>query len=101
MSYSEYPDAFLGLPRPPGPPAADKPEPPEDLWDRLAEAEAQVLQRREPQRPPGSFTTAEYAKRQGISVRWARERLGALRDAGKIELRGTGNAKYWVLIDGH
>lgn len=69
-----------------------KPEPPADLWERLAELQSP------PPRPANSFTSKEYRERFHVGATIAKDRIAKLIEAGKVERRRTGNATYYVLL---
>jgi hypothetical protein len=72
-----------------------KPEPPEDMWERLDDVIKESLL----VRPPGGFTTVEYADRQGISRHIAIERLQKLADRKLLNKLKSGRTVYWQLIE--
>jgi hypothetical protein len=74
-----------------------KPEPPDDLWEKLARAEEEL--RKGPSRPPVTFTSAEYAAKMGISHQDACKRLSRLRAVGKVRLHGASAHSYWSLAE--
>jgi len=49
-------------------------------------------------KPKGSFTTVQYAKSRGISVRTAQSWFKALVDAGKAVRHGQGNRVFYTLV---
>lgn len=76
-----------------------KPEPPEDMWQRL---EALLVHTYPTQRPEGGFTVAEYATRFQISNRTAFDRLNKLVTLGLIDKFGTTQGKikaYYKIKD--
>jgi Fic family protein len=72
-----------------------KPEPPDDLWDKLDAAYEAA--KKEPDRPCGSFTTPEYAKRHGLSNSAASVRILRLIEIGAVQRHGSGNRTYYTL----
>jgi hypothetical protein len=78
----------------PAPREADrtvKPEPPDDLWDKIdALAVKQVAVR-----PPNCVTSVEYAKRKGLRTGQAYRILNELVEAG--EMRRLGNRFYQLV----
>ena len=56
-----------------------QPEPPTDLWDKLAELENLAVEL-----PPDALTSGEFATRYQVSPRWARERLLKMLQEGKV-----------------
>lgn len=75
-----------------------KPEPPEDLWDRLAELEGAPVPA---EMPPGYFTAKEYAQKHGIAVASASARLIKMVQDGKLGrklFKGITNNQYGYYI---
>jgi hypothetical protein len=62
-------------------------------WEDLDTAIGQFQQHRLEARPPGTFTTVEYAERHRKSLRNARHALRRLLRVGVIEVAGT----LWVI----
>lgn len=71
-----------------------KPQPPDDLWDQLDAAIAEVA----PARPKESFTTKELAAREHINIKSAERLIRRLLDAGRLCKHGGGNKTYYVLV---
>ncbi len=74
-----------------------KPQPPEDLWEKLDEARAQLPVKREP--PEGSFSISDYAKKYGIARPTAGDQVRKLLHKGLLEVAGSvGNEKFYRLV---
>lgn len=75
--------------------ARTAPNPPVDLWERLAELEAENLIKR----PPNSFTAAEYGERNGFSRNKAINNLNRLAKLGKVRREKAPGSSfiYWFL----
>lgn len=70
-----------------------KPEPPADLWERLA-----ALESTKP-KPVDSFTVAEYAERFGVATSTAARRIDALIKNGTVREGGrSGNCRFYVMV---
>jgi predicted transcriptional regulator len=72
-----------------------KPQPPDDLWERLDAITGENLLIR----PAGGFTTEEYADRKGLSRHTARGILERLADRNLINKLKSGRIVYWQLIE--
>lgn len=73
-----------------------KPVPPDDLWQKLDEA----IKELKPAKPANSFTAKELAYYLGgVGKHKLQNIIKGLRQAGKIELHGRGNATYYVFKD--
>lgn len=73
---------------------SEKPTPPADLWEQLA----QLHSMKEPRpRPAESFTTTEYAEKFGISQSQALRRIRKLMGKGLVRRGGTTNNRWYVL----
>lgn len=70
-----------------------KPMPPADLWEQLSIVENEVLI----VRPPGSFTTSEYAKKREINWNTAVHALERLESLGKLVKHKVSNRVYWTI----
>lgn len=53
----------------------------------------------EPARKPGEFTTAEYAKKNGINMSKAHKELTRLNEHGRIEKRKGSKDCYWRKVE--
>lgn len=71
-----------------------RPEPPEDLWERLDDA-VQEHCRVVYTPPPNSFTSADYAAERHISTKTAADRLLVLFKKGAISRTKCGHATYY------
>ena len=75
----------------------EKPRPPEDLWQKLDEARAQLPVQREP--PAGSFSISDYAAKYGLARATAGDQVRNLTSKGILEVAGViGNQKFYRLV---
>jgi len=70
-----------------------KPEPPDDLWERIAEVDASVRNKR----PPNTFTRAEFAERFHLARATAFDRIKKMMNAGLLEQGGSGGYIWYRL----
>ena len=68
----------------------------ESLWEKLDAAIAEVDI--PASRPPGSFTSAEFREKRGLSEDCAARKILKLLRAGKIVKKGAGNKTYYELV---
>jgi len=72
--------------------APSKPVAPADLWERMAAIRQKIAL---VTRPPGYFTTREYADKFGISRNKAITELENLHDAGHVQVLKAKFFIYW------
>ena len=65
----------------------NKPIPPVDMWDKLAEAESAAGVVTVTHLEDGWFTRIEYAKQRGLAATTAKDRLARLVKAGALETK--------------
>lgn len=75
-----------------------KPEPPEEMWEQLAEAIKDLGRPADP--PPNTFQLKEFAQKLKLGHGQARTRLYALIKTGKVEKKcRIANQIYFGLVD--
>lgn len=75
-----------------------RPEPPEDLWEKLDGLVEENRKENSPQPPEGSFTAYEYAARKKYSVGNARKILLTLVNGGKLKVVRLNSKAYYTFV---
>ena len=76
-----------------------EPEPPDDLWEKMAAINAKHKMWSPIEPPPNSFTRDDYAIRFNISLSTAKQRLQRLVMTGDVVIVGcTINNKYYYRV---
>jgi hypothetical protein len=76
--------------------ATTAPRPPVDLWERL---DAFNSINRVAERPAGSFSVVEYAKRYGLTIPSAQRLVKMMYDEDKLKRVKVGAHFYYLLSD--